>query len=177
MQVLTFAPLVGFAALSMAFVMGMSQSGEEARVGYLDRPLPVFDQPPMTGRSEGFTSADLDGQVSLVNFFASWCSVCRVEHPVLLDLAATQDVPLYGLNWKDARGAGKLYLTRSGDPYTATADDSAGMLGDALGVTGVPETYVVDTKGRLRYRHIGPITPEIWEDTIQPLIAQLEEEA
>ncbi len=173
----TLLPLLAFAGLAVALVSGAQRETAMDFPGRLDRPLPEFTLSPMAGTDAGFSSADLNGQVVLVNVFASWCSACRQEHGKLLDLAQTQDVPIYGVNWRDSKGAGKLYLTRSGNPYVATGDDSAGRLGANLNVTGVPETYVVDAKGRIRYRHIGPITDKIWADVLHPLLSELEAES
>jgi cytochrome c biogenesis protein CcmG, thiol:disulfide interchange protein DsbE len=174
---LTLAPLVVFATLSAAFVLGTQRDAETVLRGSLDRPLPKFDLSPMPGTEAGISSADVTGQVVMINFFASWCSACRQEHPKLLELAKAQDVPIYGVNWKDSKGAGKLFLKRAGNPYVATGDDSGGHLGATLNVTGVPETYVVDAKGRLRYRHLGPITDKVWSDVLHPLLTKLETES
>ena len=170
----TLAPLAVFAAMTAAFVLGTRQPDNLAMAGLLDRPLPEFDLAPMAGTETGFSAEDLGGKVTLINVFAAWCSSCRQEHPMLLELAASQDVPIFGVDWKDAKGAGKVYLTRNGNPYVATGDDSAGSFGDLLNVTGVPETYLVDAEGRLRYRHLGPITPQIWAEIFEPLLKDLD---
>ena len=174
---MTLAPLLVFAALSAAFVFGTRRDAAVNLPGRLDRPLPGFDLSPMAGTKAGFSSQDFGGQVVLLNVFASWCASCRQEHGKLLDLAQTEQVPIYGVNWKDAKGAGKLFLQRAGNPYVATGDDNAGALGAKLNVTGVPETYVVDRKGQLRYRHLGPITEKIWADVLHPLLSELEAES
>lgn len=174
-QVLTVLPLLAFAGLAAGFLF--SRDGSDAGpLGYLDRPLPEFNQPPISGTDVGFASADLAGQVTLVNVFASWCSACRQEHPFLMGLSDREQVPLYGLNWKDAPGAGKLFLLKSGNPYNATASDSSGRLGNQLNVTGVPETYVVDAQGRIRYRHLGPLNDEVWAKVLRPLIDRLKDD-
>jgi cytochrome c biogenesis protein CcmG/thiol:disulfide interchange protein DsbE len=146
------------------------------KIGFLDRALPAFTLAPMPGTDAGFSDQDLAGQVTLVNVFSSWCSSCREEHPILLELAAENRVPIFGVDWKDSPGAGKLYLEQSGNPFFATGDDPGGKLGDELTVTGVPETYVVDGRGRIRYRHLGPMTRDLWQATILPLIEELEAE-
>lgn len=176
-SVSTLIPLALFAALAGAFLFGSQRPAEVASVGQIDRRLPEFDLPPMPGTKAGFSSADLKGRVVMINVFASWCTVCRQEHPKLLELARSQDVPIYGVNWKDARGAGTLFLKRSGNPYVATGDDAAADLGAQLDVTGVPETYIVDAVGRIRYRHLGSITDEVWTDVLQPLLTRLETES
>ena len=117
---LALFPLLAFAGLALALGKGVNQPAEPAFVGQLDRPLPEFDLSPLPGTESGFSSQDLEGKVVLINVFASWCSVCRAEHDKLLDLAASQPVPVYGVNWKDAKGAGTLFLNRFGNPYIAT---------------------------------------------------------
>jgi cytochrome c biogenesis protein CcmG/thiol:disulfide interchange protein DsbE len=174
-HLLTALPLLAFAGLAAGFLLLRGEPSGTA-MGYLDRPLPRFEQPPMAGTEAGFKSGDLAGQVTLLNFFAAWCSACRQEHPFLVTLSERGEVPIYGLNWKDARGAGKLFLSKNGNPYSATASDAAGEIGNLLNVTGVPETYVVDAHGRLRYRHLGPLTEEVWAEVLQPLIERLKEE-
>jgi len=105
--------------------------------------------------------------------FASWCVSCHVEHPLLMELAAVGDIPIYGLNWKEKPGDGKAWLDRFGNPYELIGDDQNGRVAIDLGVTGAPETFVVDKDGRVRYVYVGPITPRAWEETLQPLIEEL----
>ena len=120
------------------------------------------------------SNADLsEGQVTLVNVFASWCQGCRVEHPTLMRLAREKTVPLYGINWKDKPGDGARWLKAHQSPYSRVGDDGSGRLGIDLGVTGVPETFVVDKTGRIRYRHAGPVTEEVWQEVFVPLLAEL----
>ena len=175
---LLLAPLGIFGAL--ALTMGLQSMMSDAPVvgaGAIDRPLPEVDLPPLPGRSDdGLNGDDIAGKVVVLNVFASWCAACREEHPLLLDLATRPDVPpILGVNWRDDPGAGELYLRRHGNPYLAAGDDRAGTLGRELNVTGVPETYVIDAEGRMRYRHIGPVTDRVWNETLAPLIAELRE--
>jgi cytochrome c biogenesis protein CcmG/thiol:disulfide interchange protein DsbE len=153
----------------------------------VDAPAPVFTLAPIKSYEEGFSSADLQGQVSLVNIFASWCVACLYEHPVLMDIKDQPGVPpIYGLAWKDpaARereasgdpGATTAWLERHGDPYTAVGDDADGRVAIDFAVTGAPETFVIDKQGRIRYKHPGVITPENWRRVFLPLIAELERE-
>lgn len=175
-NLLKILPLLGFAGLAVTFALRAYDPEVAAPAGYLDRPLPVFDQPALAGMKKGLASSELRREVSLINVFASWCSACRLEHPMLMELAARGDVPIYGLNWKDRKGAGKLFLAQFGNPYRATGEDRDGVFGAQLNVTGVPETYVLDANLRLRYRHIGPITKVDWDQVILPLIQKLREE-
>jgi cytochrome c biogenesis protein CcmG/thiol:disulfide interchange protein DsbE len=120
----------------------------------------------------GLKSSDVAGQPRLLNVFASWCVSCRIEHPVLLQLKA-QGVPIDGLDWKDEPSDGRKYLIDQGDPYRLAGNDRTGRAGIDLGVAGVPETFVVDSRGRVRYKQIGPITPDDWTNKIKPLMDRL----
>jgi len=162
--------LIGGALLALASSGGRDVAGE----GYLDRPLPEFAQPPLIGDERGLAASDIRGEVALINVFASWCAVCLSEHPMLMRLAEEEEVALYGLNWRDRPGAGRRFLDRHGDPYVATGEDAAGRLGAQLAVTGVPETYLVDAEGRIRYRHVGALTERVWQEVLRPLIRDLE---
>jgi len=170
------APLGIFLGISVGFAVGLSNDPKNLPSMLIDQSLPGFDLPPLPKSTQGFASSDLGGQVALVNIFASWCGGCRVEHPVLLELASSNVVPLYGINWKDKARDGAAWLEQFGNPYKATGSDASGRLGIDLGITGVPETYVIDRTGRVRFRQIGPITPEVWRDTLEPLVAQLKSE-
>lgn len=167
-------PVAAFALLGALLVGSFATPQPHAGDGYLDRPMPQFAQPPIVGTKKGLSTDDLDGKVTLVNVFASWCASCRAEHPKLMQLTNEKGVYLYGINWKDRPGAGKVFLDQFGNPYKRTGDDSNGKLGTKLGVTGVPETFLIDTQGRIRYRHIGPINDKVWHDILKPLIEQLE---
>ena len=111
----------------------------------------------------------------LLNVFASWCVACVIEHPMLLRLQA-QGVTIHGLDWKDEPAAGAEWLAQRGNPYTLIGSDPRGRTGIDFGVTGAPETFVIDGHGRVRYRHVGPITPEVWAKTLQPMMDRLETE-
>lgn len=155
------------------FGWGLTRDPSRIPSQLIDRPLPEFDLPAIQGFSEGLSSDDFKGQVTLLNVFASWCVSCHVEHPLLMELAAQNAVPLYGLNWKEKPGEGKAWLDRFGNPYGLIGDDQSGRVAIDLGVTGAPETFVVDKDGRVRYVFIGPITSHSWEETLLPLIEEL----
>ncbi len=167
----TLLPIPIFALMGLSLAMARPPAGGEE--GLLDRPLPVFSQPPLAGMDQGLESADIIGEVGLINVFASWCGSCRAEHPMLMHLASTEDVPIYGINWNDRKGAGKLFLQTNGNPYDATGADSDGALGARLQVSGVPETFLIDTEGRIRYRRLGPITEDVWQRILAPKITKL----
>ena len=141
----------------------------------IDKPLPEFDLPPVEGlESAGLASADLaDGQVKAINVFASWCVPCRAEHPVIEALAKDFDLPVYGLNYKDKPADARLWLAELGNPYRAIGADAKGRVAIDFGVSGVPETYIVDGEGVIRYQHIGPITPPDLELKIAPILEEL----
>ncbi len=143
----------------------------------IDKPLPAFSLPTVHDKDVMLTSTDLQGQVVLLNICASWCIACRTEHPLLVDLMKQGGVNIYGLNYKDERQNALEWLARLGNPYRASAFDQDGRLGIDLGVYGVPETFVLDRKGVIRYKHIGPITPEILRNELLPLIRKLESSA
>jgi len=138
------------------------------------KPAPAFNLPQLAAAEQTFAPAQLLGQVWLLNVWASWCVACREEHAVLLDLAQTAVVPIYGLNYKDQRPAAQQWLAQRGNPYVATAVDADGRTGIDYGVYGVPETYVIDKAGIIAYKHIGPITPAVLQDKILPLVKQLQ---
>jgi cytochrome c biogenesis protein CcmG/thiol:disulfide interchange protein DsbE len=126
----------------------------------------------------GLSNTDFgQGRPALLNVYASWCGPCRVEHPVLMRLRA-EGVPIHGLDWKERQpGAGARWLTDNGDPYLRVGDDQSGRAGIEIGVAGVPETFVIDRHGRVRYRHVGALTPDVWETKVGPLMKQLEGES
>jgi cytochrome c biogenesis protein CcmG/thiol:disulfide interchange protein DsbE len=139
----------------------------------LNTPFPEMDLPPLPGRTPGLATAELKGEVSLVNVWGSWCVACLAEHPLLMELRRQQVVPIHGIAWRDEPTASLQWLARHGDPYARIGQDPRSVAAIALGVTGAPETFVVDRAGIIRYKHIGPITPEVWRGTLEPLIAQL----
>lgn len=172
------APVLVFVAVAIALFIGLGRDPKILPSMLIDRPLPAFDladaRPGLIGRE--LASTDFTGEPMLLNVFASWCVSCRVEHPLLMRLSQ-QGVPIHGLNWKDAPGAGAAWLNEFGDPYSRVGDDPTGRVAIDLGVTGAPETFVVDKHGVVRYRHVGPISGEAWDKTLAPLIAKLRAEA
>ena len=172
--VLVVVPLI--AALLMAiFGWGLANSSDELPSALLDKPLPEFSLPPVQGRSEGLSTADLQGHVSLVNVFASWCVPCREEHPLFMELSRTGEIPIYGINYKDAPDQAEAWLAELGDPYDRIGADLDGRVGIDWGVYGVPETYVIAADGTIAYRHAGPITQSDIEGTIMPLVRDLQQ--
>ena len=155
-RVLFAVPLVVFAAIAVAFVRGLNRDPSLIPSVLINKPLPAFALPAVRPGERGLTAQDFRGQPMLLNMFASWCVSCRIEHPLLLDLHA-RGVPIAGIDWEDEAAAGATYLKENGDPYARIGLDGSGRTGIDLGITGVPETFVVDRHGRVRYKQIGPI--------------------
>ena len=168
-----YGPVGVFLAMLVAFVIGLGRDRDTLPSPLIGRLVPVFTLPPVQGRSLGLSSSDLKGGVSLVNVFASWCVACREEHPVLMRLAVQRAVAIHGLNYKDKPDDAAHWLDAMGDPYTRTGADVDGRVGIDWGVYGVPETFIVDPQGRIAFKQVGPITPEILALTILPLVARL----
>lgn len=169
-------PLGLFAGLVVLFAVGLGLNPREVPSPLIDKPVPVFELPQVHAPEERLSSADLTRQpVALFNVWASWCVACRQEHPFLMELARNDVVPIYGLNYKDERSDAIAWLARHGNPYRASAHDHDGRVGIDWGVYGVPETFLVDGQGKIRYKHIGPLTPQVWREKIEPLVRQLQQ--
>ena len=139
----------------------------------LDTPMPAFDLPPLPDRGEGLNSEALKGQVYLVNFWGSWCVACLAEHPMLLKIKESGDIPIHGIAWRDDPDRSLGWLAKHGDPYAKIGQDPHSKTAIAFGVVAAPETFLVDANGVIRYKQTGPITAEDWNGKIKPLIAQL----
>ncbi|MGE3279973.1 MAG: DsbE family thiol:disulfide interchange protein [Alphaproteobacteria bacterium] len=168
-----FGPAALFLGLVLTFVAGLGRDPKILPSPLIGKPVPEFSLPPVEGRRLGLATGDLKGEVSLVNVFASWCLACREEHPLLMRLQARGDLPLHGLNYKDKPADAARWLDQMGDPYRRTGADLDGKVAIDWGVYGVPETFLVDAQGRIAFKQIGPLTPEIVETTILPLVAKL----
>lgn len=166
-------PLVVFAGLIAWFAVGLTRDPSAIPSALIDAPVPEFDLPAVSETQNGLSTNHLKGEVALVNVFASWCIACHIEHPLLMSLKDRKDFLLVGINWKDKPGAGAKWLARHGDPYARTGDDRDGRIAIEFGVTGAPETFIVDRAGRIRYRFAGPITQEVWENEIEPIVKSL----
>ena len=166
-------PLGIFLVIVVFLGVGLGLNPRQVPSPLIDRPAPTFDLPQLHATDQRISPESLRGQVWLLNVWASWCVSCRQEHPVLVDLAKTGTVPIYGLNYKDQRDEALRWLQQWGDPYKLSIMDPKGVTGIDYGVYGVPETYVIDKAGVIRYKQIGPLTPEILRDTILPLVRKL----
>jgi len=166
-------PLGAFVALVLLLGFGLSLNPREVPSPLIGKPAPAFQLPQLHQPEKSLSSMELQGKVWVLNVWASWCVACREEHPVLADLAQSGIAPVFGLNYKDRRDDAVAWLKRFGDPYQASMFDADGRVGIDYGVYGVPETYVIDRQGVIRYKRIGPVTPEIVQKKIAPLIAEL----
>ncbi|MGB7540776.1 MAG: DsbE family thiol:disulfide interchange protein [Burkholderiales bacterium] len=168
-----FLPLAVFVALVAVLAVGLTRDPHEVPSPLIGKSAPHFDLPQLHQPAKTFSEKDIIGKVWLLNVWASWCVSCREEHSVLLSLAKSGLVPIYGLDYKDNREDGMTWLRKMGDPYQLSAFDGDGRIGIDYGVYGVPETYLIDKRGVIRYKRIGPLTPEIIKDKILPVVAEL----
>jgi cytochrome c biogenesis protein CcmG, thiol:disulfide interchange protein DsbE len=166
-------PLVVFAVIAVAFAVGLTLNPRELPSTLIGKPVPEFDLPPVQGRTLGLASGDLNGEVSLVNVFASWCAECRVEHPFLMELEESGLLPIHGLNYKDKPDDAANWLDTLGDPYTRTGADLKGRVTIDWGVYGVPETFLIDQRGRIVYKHIGALNWTLFDKKIRPVVERL----
>jgi cytochrome c biogenesis protein CcmG/thiol:disulfide interchange protein DsbE len=169
-------PAMVFGAIATAFLWGLFNNDDSLPSTTVGRDIPEFDLPPIVGREKGLSTADLRGDVSLVNVWASWCVPCRVEMPLLVELAQTDSVPIHGINLKDKPAAARRFLAELGDPYDRIGADSSGRTSIDWGVYGVPETFVLDAEGRIAYKHVGPFNRRSLEDDILPVVRRLQQE-
>lgn len=176
-NLLAFLPLAVAVALAVVLAWGLTRDPSNLPSTLIGKAVPDFELPPVKGRTLGLSSADLKGEVSLVNVFASWCVACREEHPLFMKFAAQGTVPLHGLNYKDQPDDAARWLDTLGDPYTRTGADISGRVAIDWGVYGVPETFVVGADGRVAYKHIGPVSEEALTGTILPLVEKLRGQA
>jgi len=163
-----FAVVVGFLAV------GLTLNPREVPSPFIGKPAPDFVLPQLHDPEKVFSPKDLAGQVWLLNVWASWCSGCKEEHPVLMQLAQSGSVPVYGMDYKDQRAEALTWLKRQGNPYPLSAMDESGRIGINYGVYGVPETFVIDKKGLIRYKQIGPLDQDSLDRKVLPLVKELQ---
>ncbi len=167
-------PLVVFIVLAGFLAAGLRLNPREVPSPLIGKPVPAFRLAQLQSSDKFISAEDMRGKVWLLNVWASWCVSCRQEHPVLIDLDKQNRIAIVGLNYKDDRAAARAWLTQhGGDPYLVSAVDSDGRVGIDLGVYGVPETFLIDKSGVIRYKHIGPVTPEALKSKILPRAEEL----
>jgi cytochrome c biogenesis protein CcmG/thiol:disulfide interchange protein DsbE len=167
-------PLGIFIVLVVFLAIGLNLNPREVPSPLVGKPAPAFELPQLHAPEAKFAPKDMQGKVWLLNVWASWCVSCRQEHPILVELAKSGIVPIYGLNYKDPRDDALKWLKQFGDPYVLSIADVEGRVGIDYGVYGVPETYVIDKAGVIRYKQIGPVTQDVLEKTILPLVKELQ---
>lgn len=166
-------PLLVFLGLLAFLAAGLRLNPRELPSPFIGKPAPLFEAVQLHETGKSFSPQDMKGEVWLLNVWASWCAACRVEHPALMNLAASGVVPIVGLNYKDERADGKAWLQQFGNPYRMSAHDRDGRIGIDYGVYGVPETFVIDRQGVVRLKHVGPLSEEFVKTKLIPLIEEL----
>lgn len=169
-------PLGIFVLLLVFLGIGLTKDPREVPSPFIGKAAPAFTLPQLQRPDLKLSNFDLKGQVWLLNVWASWCESCRDEHPLLVEYSKRKEVPIYGLDYKDEPADGIKWLEQFGNPYTNSIVDRDGLVGIDYGVYGVPETFVIDKKGIIRYKQIGVVTPESWDNTIMPLVKKLQQE-
>ena len=167
-------PLVAFLVMAIFLYVGLSLNPRQVPSPLIDKPAPDFIMQQLHNSELEFASQDNLGKVWLLNVWASWCAPCRDEHPLLVQVANAGIVPVYGINYKDDRDTAIQWLRQLGDPYTVSVVDPEGRVGIDYGVYGVPETYVIDKQGIIRHKQIGPVTVQSMQETILPLVKELQ---
>lgn len=166
-------PLVLFVGLVVFLAIGLGHDPHEVPSPLINKPAPAFKLSQLKDSSKTFSAQEMRGKVWLLNVWASWCISCREEHPLLLEYARSGEVPIYGLNYKDKADDALSWLAELGDPYVLSVSDLDGRVGIDYGVYGAPETYLIDRNGIIRFKHIGPVTPDVWQKAILPLAKEL----
>lgn len=166
-------PLLLFLAVAAFLAAGLKRNPRELPSPLVGKSAPAFQAARVGARDATFSPRDMAGKVWLLNVWASWCAPCQLEHPVLMRFAQKGLVPVVGLNYKDQEAASLQWLRVHGDPYLLSASDPEGRIGIDYGVYGVPETFIIDARGVIRFRHAGPLTHELIEQRIAPLVREL----
>ena len=167
---------IGFLLLVILLGVGLTLDPRVIPSPFIDKPAPQFSLPNLYQPDQVIATSDMLGQVWLFNVWATWCNACRAEHGTLVELARSNEVPIIGLNYKDDTEMAKRLLQQMGDPYQLNAVDKEGRVAIDWGVYGAPETFIVDKKGIIRHKHIGPLYPEALKETIMPLVRKLQAE-
>jgi cytochrome c biogenesis protein CcmG/thiol:disulfide interchange protein DsbE len=168
-------PLVAVAILIPILILGLRSDPSELPSQYIGKPAPEFSLPTLKDPSKTLSTADLKGQVSLVNIWATWCGGCRTEHGFLMELARTNTIPIYAIDWRDNRPDALNFMNQLGDPYVASGFDEDGRVGIDWGAYGAPETFLINAEGMVVYRFTGPLNRALWEQEFVPRIAELDE--
>ena len=173
MNWLRFTPAGVFVILVVFLGIGLTRDPSLIPTEMINRDMPAFELTELHDETQRVTDANLIGEPALVNVFGSWCVACLQEHPTLMQLKQDDTVRIVGVNWRDSREDAINWLRRHGDPYETIIFDGESDLAIEMGVTGAPETFIIDRTGRIRFKQIGPITPDVWLDTIRPVLDAL----
>ena len=173
MNRLLLLPLLLFVVLVGFLLVGLRRDPHEVPSPLINKSAPDFQLPQLQQASATFSAKEMRGKVWLLNFWGTWCVACREEHPLLVQYAKTGVVPIYGVDYKDERAAALQWLDEFGNPYTLTAFDVDGRISIDYGVYGAPESYLIDRNGVIRFKQIGPITEDVWQNKILPLAKEL----
>ncbi|WP_372873346.1 DsbE family thiol:disulfide interchange protein [Shewanella sp.] len=176
-KLVLFIPLVLFLGMGVFLYKGLFLNPQKLDSALEGKPVPAFQLEKLETPGEMLTQENLKGQVALLNVWATWCPSCKYEHPFLMSLARQKLVPIYGINYRDERAEAIRELRHQGDPYALNIFDKDGRLGLDLGVYGAPETFLVDHKGIIRFRFAGPVDQRVWNETLYPMVKQLQQEA
>ena len=174
MKMKAMIPLGLFAVLVVFLAIGLTRDPREIPSPLIGKPAPLFTAPRLQVPDQQFSAKDMLGKVWILNTWASWCVACREEHPILMEFAKTKTIPVIGLDYKDQNVDGLKWLARNGDPYDLSVTDRDGRIGIDFGVYGVPESFLIDKAGVIRYKQIGPVTNEALRDKILPPIQELQ---
>ena len=173
-RLLFLTPILVLGVLAIYFTLGLQRDSKILPSVLINTPVPEFSLAAIEGAEQGFSSLDLKGKVTLVNIFGSWCYACLAEHPFLMQLTKNKVLPIYGIDWREQdRTSGPRWLKRRGNPYVLVGDDPKSRGAIAFGVTGAPESFIVDKAGIIRYKHIGVINEANWNQTLFPIVQKL----
>jgi len=170
-------PLILFVIMAITFWFGLYKDPHEINSPLIDKPLPEFSAHELMNSGVVINKTNFLGKITILNVFATWCVVCREENLILMDIShKNEKLQILGLNYRDKRADTKLWLSRYGNPYDQIIFDPKGAVAIELGVYGTPETFLIDKKGIIRYKHIGTLTESAWLEFFEPLINELERE-
>lgn len=169
-------PLLVFLGLGAFFAVGLTKDPSQLPSELINRPMPAFSLTELQDEQTVLDESLFAGRVSVLNVFGSWCTACLAEHPVLMGAAARKQAVMIGMDWRDSRKDGQAWLRAHGNPYSQIIFDEASQLAIKLGVTGAPESFIIDKSGHIRYKHTGIITHEDWAQRLHPLIERLKAE-
>ena len=175
-RALMFLPVLVAVAFGLFLYAGLGNDPQELDSALIGKPVPAFELQDLENPDRILTPSVFQGRVSLLNVWGTWCPACRDEHEDLVWLAEDKGIPIIGLNYKDNRDAAVRWLRDLGNPYQITLFDPQGRFGFDLGVYGAPETYIIDKQGIVRYRHVGVVNPQVWEEELEPVVRRYQEE-